>query len=70
MSLSVGRSKLMTALKDLRARWDKVQTHWDDQMSKDFTDEFIAPLEGSVRSAVSAMEAMYEIVQKARKECE
>ena len=70
MSLSVGRTKLLTSLKDLRARWDKVRRHWDDPVARKFEEEFLAPLEGKARAGVSAMENMYEIIVKARKDCE
>ena len=70
MSLSVGRTKLVTALKDLRVRWDTVRTLWDDPVARDFELKFLEPLEGKVRSGVSAMENMYEMVLKARKDCE
>jgi hypothetical protein len=69
MSLSTGRSKLMTSLKELKLRWDRVRTRWDDPVSRDFEKEFVAPLEGKVRSAVSAIEQMNEIVSKARRDC-
>jgi hypothetical protein len=69
MSLSTGRSKLMTSLKELRLRWDRVRTRWDDPVSRDFEKEFVAPLDGKVRSAVSAIEQMYEVVSKARRDC-
>ena len=70
MSLSVGRTKLVTALKDLRVRWDRVRSLWDDPVAKDFEAKFLEPLEGKVRSGVSAMENMYELVLKARRDCE
>ena len=69
MSLSVGRTRLMNSLKELRQRWDKAERLWDDPVSKEFEQEFIAPLEGNVRAAVAAMENMYVIVCQARKEC-
>lgn len=70
MSLSVGRTKLLTSLKDLRARWDRVRMKWDDPMSKEFQQQFLDPLEGKVRSGVSAMEHMYDIVLQARRDCQ
>ena len=69
MSLSVGRAKLLTALKDLRARWDRVHMKWDDPVSREFEKEFLDPLEGKVRSGVSAMENIYEIILQARSDC-
>jgi hypothetical protein len=70
MSLSVGRAKLLTALKELRTRWDRVRRTWDDPVSREFEKEFIEPLDGKVRAGVSAMENMYELIIQARKDCE
>jgi hypothetical protein len=70
MSLSVGRAKLLTALKELRTRWERVRARWDDPVSRDFEKEFILPLDGKVRAGVSAMENMYDIVLQARRDCE
>ena len=34
MSLAVGRSKLVGALKDLMVKWDRTKESWDDPMSR------------------------------------
>lgn len=70
MSISTGRTKLVTSLKELHARWDRLSRIWDDPVSRDFAQEFIAPLDGKVRSGVSAMEQMYELLVKAKRDCE
>ena len=69
MSLSVGRAKLLSALKDLRTRWDRVHMKWDDPVSRQFEKEFLEPLEGKVRAGVSAMENINEIIHQARNDC-
>jgi len=69
MSLSVGRTKLLTALKTLHVRWDRTRRHWNDRVAKDFEKQFIAPLEGKVRNGVSAMEHMYQLVEEAKRDC-
>jgi hypothetical protein len=70
VSLTVARTKLMTSLKDLHARWDKVRRAWDDPVVKKFEATYIDPLEGEVRSAITAMEHIHEQLVKARRDCE
>ncbi len=70
MSLSTGRARLMTALKDLRSRWDKVRGYWDDAVSDNFEKEFLSPLESKVRNGITAMESMRDLIEKAKRDCE
>ena len=69
MSLTVGRTKVLTSLKDLRARWEKVRTQWDDPVAREFQKQFLDPLEGKARATVSAMEHMGDLVYKAKRDC-
>jgi hypothetical protein len=70
MSVTVGRAKLMGALKDLKLRWDKAKLNWDDPMSADIEKTVIDPLEPQVRATVGAMERINEVLMKARRDCE
>ena len=70
MSLGVGQVQLQEAYKELRLRWANAHEQWDDAMSRDFEQQHVAPLERQVRSAVSAMEQLGELVWQARRECE
>jgi hypothetical protein len=69
MSLSVGRAKLVQALKDLQTRWHKTRLQWDDPMSEDIEKVVIDPLEPRVRATVTAMEKMVETLERAKREC-
>jgi hypothetical protein len=69
MSVSTSRTRLVSSLKELLGRWDRVRAQWDDPVRREFEAEFIAPLDGKVRSGVSAMERMQELLDRARKEC-
>jgi hypothetical protein len=60
---------LQGTLKELRARWDEARAKWDDPMSREFEKRYLAPLEPSVRSAMSAMEKMDGILAQARRDC-
>jgi hypothetical protein len=70
VSLGVGQVQLQEAYKELRLRWADARSQWDDAMSRDFGEQHVDPLERYVRSAVSAMEQLSELVWQARRECE
>jgi len=70
MSLSVGRAKLVGALRDLMLRWEKTKMEWDDPMSRHLEASVLEPLEPKVRAAATAIEKMGEIVARARRECQ
>jgi hypothetical protein len=69
MSLAVGRAKLLTALKELTTRWSRVRERWSDEVERDFAEQYIAPLDARTRAAITAIEAMAELVDRARREC-
>jgi hypothetical protein len=70
VSLNVGRTKLVTSLKHLRGRWERVQRDWNDPVRREFEQQFVDPLEGKIRAAVNAMEHMHDLATKARRDCE
>lgn len=69
MSLNSGRTKLASSLKELRARWDRIRMSWDDPVARRFEKEFVAPLEGKVRSGATAMEEMGQLLGQIRRDC-
>ena len=69
MSVSGGRVKVQVALKDLLAKWDLVREHWNDDVARAFQEHRLDPLEGQVRSAITAMEKMRELIAKTKAEC-
>ncbi len=69
MSLSTGKGRLIRATKDLRAKWDRVLDDWDDPVTAKFEHEFLADLETQVRTAISAMDEMGELIDKAKRDC-
>lgn len=69
MSLTVGKTKLVQSLKDLMLRWEKTKANWDDPMSADLERTVLEPLEPKVRSAVTAMEKMGEMLARAKRDC-
>jgi hypothetical protein len=69
MSIGVGRAKLLGASKDLMLRWEKAKLHWSDDKARELQEEFLEPLERTVKSAVSAIERVAGVVEKARRDC-
>ena len=69
MSIGVGRAKLLGATKELKLRWEKAKVHWSDDKARQLQEEFLEPLERTVKSAVSAIERVSGVVEKARRDC-
>lgn len=69
MSLMVGRAKLTQGMKELQMRWEKARAQWDDPMADDIEKTVVEPLEPRIRATVSAIEKMYEILSRAKREC-
>ena len=70
MSLAVGRSKIVGALKELMVKWDRTKENWDDPLSRTLEERVLLPLEPKIRAAATAMEKMGEVLARARRECE
>lgn len=69
MSVTGGRIKAQVALKDLLTKWDQVREHWNDDVAIQFQESTLDPLEGQVRSAMTAMDKMREIMHRIKVEC-
>lgn len=70
MSVQVSRARLFGALKELRGRWSRIRDQWDDEAARSFEETVLDPLEPRVRSAVTALEKMGQILGTVRRECE
>lgn len=69
MSMSTSRAKMLGAMKELTLRWDRCREGWNDEASRTVEERIILPLEPRLRSAVTAMEKMGQILIKARHDC-
>jgi thymidylate synthase len=70
MSLRDNNGALSRAAKDLLARWNDVKGVWADAQSQEFEKVYIFQIEQDVRSALSALDQMEEILQKIKSDCE
>jgi hypothetical protein len=69
MSVSVGRSKLHTALKELRIHWEHVCFRWKDGVARDFEERFWLPLDASTVSTITAMDRLGQVLLQVRQDC-
>jgi hypothetical protein len=69
MSVTVGRAKLKTALRDLLVRWEETRVVWHDARAAHFEKRFIEPLEPQARSALAAMDRMAAVIAQAEHDC-
>ncbi len=69
MSLHAHGAKLNDALKRLLHDWDDVRRQWDDPASRRFYEEHVAPLEPTVRTALSAIDQMAAVLQQVERDC-
>jgi len=70
MGVYEGRGQLAKAMKELTTRWAEAQQVWNDPMSLAFEKENLVPLEMDLRSAVSAMDHMAQILAQMRRDCQ
>lgn len=69
MSVTVAKASLIDSLKQLRLRWDHMRGSWDDEASRRFEREFIAPLEGNIRAAIKGLEHVGDLMAAVRRDC-
>ena len=69
MSAIEGRAKLVQAGKKLLSDWQQTRENWRDENARSFEQQYMAPLEASIRGAVLAMERMNSALEGARHDC-
>ena len=62
-------ARLEQAMESLQHARASVLTQWDDDQSRQFDEQFLAPLETKVRRALDAMHQLAEALSKAEREC-
>ena len=70
MSITVGHAQLQDALKELTIRWERVKHKWDDQKTREFEEDMVAPLKPKIKATLAALERVGSVVAQARRECE
>jgi hypothetical protein len=67
--MSDGASKLSYAVKNLRRKWDEIESHWKDAVRDDFESRHINPMINQVTVTSRAMGTLEEVIQKMRRDC-
>ena len=62
-------AKLEMAMEALQHARASVLAQWDDDQSRQFDEQFLAPLETKVRRALDAIHHLAEALSKAEREC-
>lgn len=70
MSASASRGMLVSATRQLQARWSELRGSWRDQKAAEFEDAYLAELSNTVNGAVRALEDLEKVLQKIHADCE
>src|SRR5262249_11817676 len=70
ISTATGRGKLYGVLKDLRFKWDELESKWDDPVRKDFEEQVWEPLVAQSQNAIRAMDRLSQIMMQMQNECQ
>lgn len=70
MSLMVAQKRLYEARLSIEGSWRAVEDRWRDSAAERFRAEHLDEIEPALRSAMSAMGRMQEVLERARAECE
>lgn len=69
MSVPSARAKLKDSYRVLMLAWHRATELWDDPVSRALNERHLEPLETTLKSALNAMDAMNEVIERARREC-
>lgn len=69
MSISTAKANLMDATKKLMMAWDRVNSQWNDDASREFSKEVIEPIAHRVNSAIKGVDHVGELVSRVKREC-
>ena len=69
MSVNTGLIKIENASKDLRARWNRTISIWDDENCRKFEENQLRPLMSRLDKAVEALGRMDVVVNQVKRDC-
>ena len=68
-NLSAGAGALRQALQLLRLRWADAKAQWNDAVSQEFEEKYIAELERACQDAVEHINRLAHVFSKCHQEC-
>lgn len=69
MSVRVVKSQLIEAHRELLLRWDATRERWDDSARSAIQRDTIDPLHRATLDALKALDALDELITRARRDC-
>ncbi len=69
MNLHDHKTKLRYSAQKLQLHWEEAKSQWNDAVSRDFEREHLVPLEIPLSSALRAIEALSEVLNRAAQDC-
>lgn len=69
MSLHDSKARLGYAAQRLSLRWQESLVEWRDPKSREFEEQYLAPLESHLAAAVGAIDRLAEVIARAEREC-
>jgi len=67
--LNTGSANLEMAMDSLQAAWSETTAHWKDQRSREFEQEYLAPLEPAFRRTVDSVHRLAQVLARAERDC-
>ena len=63
-------TRLQRASRRLAERWADTNEHWNDNMSREFEEEFLRPILPQLKLSIASIHEIAEVLDNARRECE
>ena len=67
--LNTGAIRLTRSAKKLRDHWLEAKDHWNDQNSREFEKNHLAPLAPEITMTLAAVQRLAEVLEQAEREC-
>ncbi|HEX3724712.1 MAG TPA: hypothetical protein VHV08_00650 [Pirellulales bacterium] len=68
--LATGSAKLQKAWKKLCARWEETKLQWHDEVSLEFEQNYLTPLEPQIVSTLQRMRSLAAAASAAKNDCD
>jgi hypothetical protein len=67
--LDTGRYQLYSTFKTLTVNWERTLLHWQDDVQREFEEDFWNQLEPRVQQTLAAIDRLGQIIARVRQEC-
>ena len=68
--LRASATRLQKSAHRLGQRWADASQSWQDQVSREFEEEFLWPIMPQIKLSLAAIHEMADVLEKAQRECE